>query len=309
MQKSISCPNCGSPVSEISESGDRICAHCATRYSDKQPEKKILVVPAASASEKTRRLAALLVLVSFGVVAACAVWLALVVQNAPARREMMMSALPEPVDEAALSTERQLLIQDDTPGAAKKAAASVTTLVPLYDSIGSVYFAGLIRNTGEAALEFPKVTVTLFDATGKAVGDGYGYCTREQLLPGEESIVRVLIMNVPQFDRFEQGADVRPLSKYSTINRGEIELSQTKMNFSGGGRLDVSGTVTNHDSRICSSIKIESLIYKEGVIAGTGLSVISDELQPGQSIGFSMYITSEIESADSMKFDYQAHFE
>lgn len=311
MQKSISCPNCGSPLAKKQANGLYRCEYCQSvyRWDDDGLSRMVrgfLAVQARPARLKIpQRLAAFAAAVILAVIGA------LVLLNSyrgsAARIEIAESNTARMRQQMLPQT--QAFYTDTKAAAAKRVEAELSQLVPILDSIGGMYFTGFMKNTGETVIDFPKAIVKLYDENGTELAGGYGYCTRDHLLPSEQSIIRVLIGNAPSYARFKAEVSVRAASPYLKIDRGEIIISDTEMNFSGNGRLDVTGRVRNMDKRRCKSVRLTAVIYKDGAIAGTGLTVMTDILSQGDSKEFSMYITGELDSADSMLFDYQARFD
>ncbi len=313
MQKSITCPNCGSPASETDSDGLHHCLHCASVYTMKElrhPPSFHRKAPSQLAGRPAQSRFVYRLAAAALAFALLLIGIAILFQRhpSPAEAEIAASLAAQIDDRDTVLPQTQALHVDDTPGRAKTVSAELSTLVPLHDSIRGVYFCGLIKNTGEAALQYSKVAVKLFNENGVVLREGFGYATRDYLLPGEESIVIVLISNAPDYYRFTAATELREVSSLSKIERANIELSETKMNFSAYSRLDISGVVTNHDKRVCRLIKIVALVYKDGEIAGSGLLLSAKELKPGASLPFSLYITSLLDSADSMVLDYQASF-
>lgn len=199
---------------------------------------------------------------------------------------------------------------NEGPESAPETQGTLTPLAPVRDSLGFIYFTGFYKNTGETPIVYPKATVTLYDSEKKVLATAFGYGLKELLFPGEETIVRVLVMGAPEYDHFETVIEATPPYRSTDLNRGTLKVEHAKMVFDGHGRLDINGTVTNTDLRKCTYVKLAVVIYKDKKIAGSGFVSLSDiKLEKNQSADFSIYVTGKLDRADSFVLESAGNFQ
>ncbi len=52
---------------------------------------------------------------------------------------------------------------------------------------GDYQLSGILRNDAEVTVTYPRILVSVFDASGKFIGSGYGFAVKKELPPGESS--------------------------------------------------------------------------------------------------------------------------
>lgn len=140
--------------------------------------------------------------------------------------------------------------------------AEFVDAVPLPDRVGNIYFVGIYRNTGEAAIDRPRVEATLWSDKKEKLAVGSGYGAFNNLLPGEEVPIKILVQKAPAYasvtykvapERVRFGSTVRPKL---AIEKPKLEPAQF-----GGYRL--SGTVRNNDAADVRFVHIVALLLGE----------------------------------------------
>ncbi|MBN2435924.1 MAG: hypothetical protein JXK07_11730 [Spirochaetes bacterium] len=309
MSNLFRCSSCGSPDVRLNKQNQYQCSYCGSLYVNKE---RALVYAAKEIGNNKIKILQVSAVILFIMLLSIAVYYVSGENSAGINQTVNDNSVSvnqdkEDSDKTAVddSVVRQDVLTDNTPGAAKKAEAEVGPLAAVRDSIGGIYFSGFYQNIGEAVITYPKVTVVLFDKYGKELKRAAGYGTRSFLLPGEKTIVRVLVSGAPEYEKIKILYEPQPASKFTKLSRIKLSIVESKMNFSGRGRLDITGTVKNIDSKDCRMVKIEALVFKDGKVIGSGLIHIADDISPSETASFSMYIPSKIDEADSFVLDWQ----
>ncbi|HRX15220.1 MAG TPA: FxLYD domain-containing protein [Spirochaetota bacterium] len=309
MSNLFRCSSCGSPDVRLNKQNQYQCSYCGSLYVHKE---RASVYAAKEIGNNKSKILLVSAAILFITLLSIAVYYVSVENRAGKNQTVNINSVSVNQDKEDPnkttvdgSVARQDVLTDNTPGAAKKAEAEVGPLAAVRDSIGGIYFSGFYQNIGEAVITYPKVTVVLFDKYGKELKRAAGYGTRSFLLPGEKTIVRALVSGAPNYDKIEVLCEPQSASKFTRLSRIKLTILESKMNFSGRGRLDITGKVKNIDNKDCRMVKIEALVYKEGKVIGSGLAHITDTIRSSETATFSMYIPSKIDSADSFVLDWQ----
>jgi len=64
------------------------------------------------------------------------------------------------------------------------------------------YVEGILRNTGNKAADFVKVTTKALDENDKLVSIDYGYTEPNTILPNQEATFQIMVENKPEIRRF-----------------------------------------------------------------------------------------------------------
>lgn len=163
------------------------------------------------------------------------------------------SNVPEPTPSKPSEYGSEAVVEE------KIVKAEFVDAVPLPDRIGNIYFVGIYRNTGEAAIDRPRVEVTLWSDKKEKLAVGSGYGAFNNLLPGEEVPIKILVQKAPAYasvtykvapERVRFGSTARPKL---AIEKPKLEPAQF-----GGYRL--SGTVRNNDAADVRFVHIVALL-------------------------------------------------
>ncbi|UCF41641.1 MAG: hypothetical protein JSW43_04750, partial [Gemmatimonadota bacterium] len=162
------CSECGSrSLDPVDETSFR-CSYCGTvghLPAEPRAPEPVPVPPTAPSPYRT------LALVAIAVLAVAAVVLGVFVISGSGKRRTgtrrHVSRYSVGGDRAPLPPQKGRPMAEYGGGAVQKplkVSAEVTDLTARPDSIGNIYFVGIYRNTGEAAIERPRVELTLLDS-------------------------------------------------------------------------------------------------------------------------------------------------
>jgi len=154
-------------------------------------------------------------------------------------------------------------------------------------SIGGAYWLADYANVGEIAIERPRVSLSLFDASGARVGEQSGHARRDYLAPGMSTVILVLSSQPPAYERFE----LRPVQPRAARRSGETSLPVTEFRIVDErfGRQLV-GTVKNDTEAALRFVRILAVGRSaEGAPVSMADTYIGERtLAAGASSGFHM---------------------
>ncbi len=190
---------------------------------------------------------------------------------------------------AGVQAERRGSRKDGTITPEKKPSA-VLEQVQTADSYGSVYFFGLVRNTGEVPVKTPHVVVRLRDAAGNQIMIVNCFAQRD-LLAGETVPFEGVALNQKGlYADYEVLYTAEPLDYRFNL----YELSSQQENFARGTLNDfrLSGVLTNPGKENAKYAKVIACFYDEsGRFIGMGYAFAeSKNLKPGESAPYQMNV-------------------
>ena len=141
----------------------------------------------------------------------------------------------------------------------KLARAEFIDAVPLPDRIGNLYVVGLYKNTGEAVLDHPRVEATLWDKDHHKLAVGNGYASLMNLLPGEETPLKILIQRAPAYDSITYHVAPAPL-RYGSPQRFTLVIDSPKLELAQFGGYRLVGTIQNKDKVDVRHVRIVALL-------------------------------------------------
>lgn len=134
--------------------------------------------------------------------------------------------------------------------------------VPLPDRIGNIYFVGIYRNTGEAAIDRPRVEATLWDAKKEKLAVGSGFGAFNNLLPGEEVPIKILVQHAPAYASVTYKVAPERL-RYGSTARPKLQIEKPKLEPAPFSGYRLSGTVRNNDAADVQFVHIIALLLGE----------------------------------------------
>jgi len=167
-------------------------------------------------------------------------------------------------------------------------AAEISELTPL-KSGDSVWFYGVIKNTGEGPLDHPRIEVELWDQGKRTrVGQAHGYTDRFVLQPSEVTSFRVLASKPPPFAEATATADLR--LRQHRPQAGKLTLRSQRLTLRPPF-VELTGTVANDDSRPLRFAKIIVLARDKAgrPIAQKSTYSTPHTLAPGATAPFSTF--------------------
>lgn len=134
--------------------------------------------------------------------------------------------------------------------------------VALPDRIGNVYFVGIYRNTGEAAIERPRVEATLWDDKKQKVAVGSGFAAFNNLLPGEEVPIKILVQRPPAYASVTYKIAPERV-RFGTTMRFKLAIEKPKLAPAPTSGYHLTGTVRNNDASEVRFVHIVALLLGE----------------------------------------------
>lgn len=144
----------------------------------------------------------------------------------------------------------------------KIVSAKFVDAVALPDRVGNVYFVGIYRNTGEASIDRPRVEATLWDDKKQKVAVGSGYAAFNNLLPGEEVPVKILVQRPPAYTSVTYAVAPQPV-RFGTTTRFKLVIEKPKLAPAPLSGYRLTGTVRNNDAAAVHFVHIVALLLGE----------------------------------------------
>lgn len=163
------------------------------------------------------------------------------------------------IDPSANSPNKPVEYGSDAVAAPKAVRAVFSDAVALPDRVGNVYFIGIYKNTGEAAIERPRVEATLWDSKKQKLVVGSGYAPFMNLLPGEEVPVKILVQNAPVYETVTYRVAPEAV-RFGSPQRFKLTLDKPKLEPTQYGAYRLSGTIRNNDSQELQFVHIVALL-------------------------------------------------
>lgn len=167
-------------------------------------------------------------------------------------------------------------------------SAELESIDAIPDTIGNVYFLVMCRNSGKVAIRKPYVTIKLYSGKNVKVATGSGYGFSENLNPGEETPVYILVNKCPAYARYE--TEFTPELPYIIPEKGifssvfKAEISEVTMKpLSIQRSFKVRGKIINRCQAEAKYVQVAVVLYsKEGRAIGYGSTFINQKnLKPG----------------------------
>lgn len=147
----------------------------------------------------------------------------------------------------------------DSVVAPKAVLATFTDAVAVPDRIGNIYFIGVYKNTGEAAIDHPRVEATLWDAKKEKLAVGAGFAPFMNLLPGEEVPVKILVQHAPAYESVTYHVAPQAV-RIGSPARFKTTIEKPKLEPAAFGGYRLSGQVRNNDRSDVQFVHIVALL-------------------------------------------------
>jgi hypothetical protein len=189
-------------------------------------------------------------------------------------------------------------------------AAQVQDVLPIYTSIGSIYFVGEIRNTGDEPLAKPEVIISLRDRQEQNLRFEAGYPVHDVIAPHVSVPVVVLFTDPPSnWHSFEvyiqaEAATGREFMAYTDLIATEIDMSQDEF-----GHYILSGTVMNSGDAKAEFVQTVAALYgNDKRIVGVGSAYVEKStLDPGASSSFAVRVMNVADKPVSYRVQFVGH--
>lgn len=302
----LRCDHCASTDLEKLADGDYRCNHCDTRqHLASRPPPQPIPSPrhSAPASQTPARSKAAAVALLVAGVAGLAVARAAIRENrrAELRRRLALIDSSRRYASPYSSVSNHSLPSRIPPAefgsqaivAPKLVRGEFKNPVALPDSLGNVYFVGLFHNTGQAVVQKPRVEVTLWDAQKQKVAVGFGYAAANDVLPGEQTPVRILVQKPPAYA--STSFHIAPEEKrFGQPQRFALEVQNAKLEPSPFKGYHLSGIVVNKSPQTVQYTRVVVLLIgaKQEIVGyGDGMTGQKD-IPSGDRSPFSVRVNS-----------------
>jgi len=162
----------------------------------------------------------------------------------------------------------------------------------LYESASGsyIYFVCEVYNNTNSGLEYFRIDIDLYDASGNLIGTDYSYAPISIIHPQETACIDVMFENLPNFDYLEYFGSYWETDE----RRPALSISNGSGNAGSYGYYETLGIITNNTASTVSYVKaIASLYIGNGLIVGCDYSYINyrdannePSLAPGQQSSF-----------------------
>lgn len=304
----LRCEHCASTdLTRLSE-GEYRCNHCKASLHISAPSEKPVraagqrPVPASPSSAKS---IAKVVLLIGGVVALIALRVKLAEQRRQAARSRMIQR------SVASSLEKHFGRSPGTSSgplpsasppqefggqaveAPKVVRGTFEGAVELPDRVGNLYIVGLVKNTGEAPLDHPRVEATLWDAQHHKLAVGMGFASSMNLLPGEEFPVKLLVSHAPKYESISYQFTPKAMT-YGSPQRFELAVEAPKLVPTSLGGYNLSGRLRNKSQSAVQHVRVVALLYgADKKIVGMQDGILPQQtLTAGDECPFTVHVFS-----------------
>ncbi len=189
-------------------------------------------------------------------------------------------------------------------------SAEVRDVVPVYTSIGSIFFVGEIHNTGSRPIAKPEVIISLLDENGKRLLFESGYPVFD-VIPANSSVPVVVLVSDPpptwrSFEVFiqAQAATGGEFMSYTTFVPSAVEMSRDEL-----GYYVITGDVTNTGKSKAEYVQVIASLYdEEGKIVGAASAYIAQtRLDPQGLSSFNVRIMNASAPPVAYRLQFVGH--
>jgi hypothetical protein len=200
----------------------------------------------------------------------------------------------EPIPEQPEETESvQPPSQPEPPKSQKMISAEVENVNWYISSIDSLWFIGLVKNTGNVDLEFVEINVLLRDGEGTLVASDFTYSELDTIPVGEYSPFTVLFLEEPEsWEKYEvvvEGEEAGFLTPYT-----EFEIISANGKQGSFGDYEIVGEIRNTGSQDAEFVEISAALYDiNGKLIGVDFTYTDfDKVVAGGSSPFTIMFLS-----------------
>ncbi|PVX26786.1 MAG: hypothetical protein CW691_00290 [Candidatus Bathyarchaeum sp.] len=138
-----------------------------------------------------------------------------------------------------------------------------------YDSLDNLYVVGEVENTGDAATQFTKVTVTYYDSANQVITTSLGYSTIDILLPGRKSPFAVLLLESDDSLNVHNYTLSVSWSNYEEDKPVGLEILSSSESIDFLDFMHVTGEIKNIGDSEANSVMVCATFYDStGTVVG-----------------------------------------
>lgn len=316
----LRCEHCASTdLTRLSE-GEYRCNHCKASLHIAAPApapgrapNRTPVPPQGNSTAKTVALVGVTIV---GLVALVTLRVKLAEQRRQAARSRMIQRSVSASLERRFGTssvagsDRGVLPKASSPQEFSGAAVEAPKLVrgtfdgavELPDRVGNLYIVGLVKNTGEAPIDHPRVEATLWDAQHHKLAVGMGFTSTMNLLPGEEFPIKLLVSRAPKYESISYQFAPKAMM-YGTPQRFELAVEEPKLLPTSLGGYSLSGRMRNKSKSDVQHVRVVALLFGEDKkIVGMQDGILPQQTLPaGDECPFTVQVFSVARPAKSFR--------
>ena len=189
-------------------------------------------------------------------------------------------------------------------------SAEARDVIPVYTSIGSIYFVGEIFNTGSRPIAKPEVIISLLDESGKRLLFESGYPVHD-VIPAYGSVpVVVLVSNPPPvWNSFEvfiqaQAATGKEFMAYTGFVPSDVQIDRDEFDY-----YVITGDVKNTGESKAEFVQVVASLYdQEGKIVGAANAYIAQtKMDPQGLSSFSVRIMNVSAAPAAYRLQFVGH--
>ncbi len=308
----LRCEHCASTDLTRLSDGEYRCNHCKASLHITAPAPvRPAAKPSPPSAQSTARTVALAVLTIGGLVALVTLRVKLSEQRRQAARSRMIQRSVAASLEKRFGTssssgrsagsDSEALPKASSPqefGGAEVEAPKVVRgtfdqATELPDRVGNLYIVGLVKNTGEAPIDHPRVEATLWDAQHHKLAVGMGFTSTMNLLPGEEFPIKLLVSRAPKYASVSYQFAPKAMT-YGSPQRFDLAVESAKLAPTSLGGYNLTGRLRNKDKADVQHVRVVALLFgADQKIVGMQDGILSQQTLPaGDECPFSVNVFS-----------------
>ena len=138
-----------------------------------------------------------------------------------------------------------------------------------YDSLGFLWIAGEVQNSGDTPTRFTKISVTYYDSGNNVVGTSFGYADVDVLLPNTKSPFDVLFTDTKSAAKADHVNLTVTWSDYVTGKPYGLQVLSQNSSFDDMGYMHIKGEVKNVGKQTATNVEVIGTFYdSNGKVVG-----------------------------------------
>ena len=176
-----------------------------------------------------------------------------------------------------------------------KAVADVDILshTGFLDSLGYYHVVGEVRNVGDQAVNYVKITATFYNSSHVVIATDFTYAELDVLLVGRKSPFDLFLFDTTQSAQVDHYSLSVTFSATSPLPIG-LEILSNSSYIDGIGWMHVVGEIKNMGSVRATYVKVIATYYNETGVVVDAEFTFSDpsDIDPNQTAPFDITLTS-----------------